>query len=85
MRKALGQKPPKRAINTHTILNGDNTIIAMIKNSMQPHVSGTGIKVPTIIPSKTLRRFVVLTVVLVKMSLLKPGPAIRYTFGIPIS
>jgi hypothetical protein len=85
VRKALEQKLPERAINTHTILNGDNTMIVMMENGMRPYASGTGIKAPIIIPSETLRRFVVLTVVLVEMFFLKPGLVIKYTFGIPIS
>jgi hypothetical protein len=85
VRKASGQWPPERAMNTNTILNVNNAMIAMTENGMRPHAGGTTIKAPTIVPSGTLRRFVVLRVVLVEMSLSKPGPVTRCTFGIPIS
>src|SRR3954466_12953484 len=55
-------------MNANIILNGDNAMIAMAENGMRLHASGTVIKAPTIAPSGTLRRFVVLRVVLVDVS-----------------
>ena len=79
VRKVSGQWPPERAMNVHTILKGDNAMIAMTENGTRPHASGTTIKAPIIVPSGTLRQFVVLRVVLVEISLLKPGLATRCT------